>query len=259
MDTNLIITKIHTVFEGEFNPGIFEKKKIGRHSNCFVYFLYGKAKYTFKDHSFVVSPKNFFFLAKDSIYSIEIFEKTKYVCVDFDFSPSDVPIISSRFENVAPSIKSEFTKLFYVWNNKSRWHSPQTFEIVYSLYSEAIKAANKEYAKQSELFASATSFIFKHYTEPDFSVQDIANHLNISEVHLRRIFKFSVHTSPKKYINYLRLEKAKNMLHLSNFSISEIASSIGFDDPFYFSKLFKKETGLSPTEFRTQHLELLIK
>ena len=254
MNNDLIIAKIHTVFEGEFNPGMIGKKNIGRQSDCFVYFLYGEAEYNFDGYSFVANPKKIFYLAKDSIYSIKIHEKTKFICINFDFTSSEKPRTSCVFKNVMPAIGSEFKKLFYSWNQKGSWHSPQAFGILYNIYSEAIKSENKEYSKQNALFSKATSFIFEHYTESELSVQDIANHLNISEVHLRRIFKQSANTSPLKYIRYLRLEKARNMLNSSNLPIAEISNSVGFDDQFYFSKLFKKETGLSPTEFRTQYL-----
>ena len=61
----------------------------------------------------------------------------------------------------------------------------------------------------------------------------IAAHMRISETHLRRIFKQELNTSPIKYINNLKLEKAKNMLCLSNYSVNEIAYIVGFNDEFY--------------------------
>ena len=250
MNAELIINKIYAVFEGGFKEGFLARKNIGRHSDCFVYFVCGEAEYTFDDYSFIANPNNFFFLAKDSIYSIKVFEKVKFICVDFDFITADSPLLSSSFNNVSPSIKSDFTKLFYVWNKGSLWHNPQALGILYNIYSQGIKSQNKEYAKQNAIFSKATSFIFEHYTESTLSIQEIAKHLDISEVHLRRIFKISANISPAKYINFLRLEKAKNMLHSSNFTIAEIAESVGFDDQFYFSRLFKKETGLPPVSYR---------
>lgn len=250
MDRDLIITKIHAVFEGELKEGVLDKKNRGRYSDGFVYFVCGQAEYTFENYSFIANPNNFFFLAKDSIYSINVYEKVKFICIDFDFNAIDNPRLSSVFNNVAPSIKSDFTKLFNIWNKGILWHNAQSLGILYNIYSEGIKSENKEYAKRNAVFSKATSFIFDHYTEPTLSIQEIAKNLDISEVHLRRIFKVSANISPAKYINYLRLEKAKNMLHSSNLTIAEIADSVGFNDQFYFSRLFKKETGLSPVSYR---------
>ena len=77
-----------------------------------------------------------------------------------------------------------------------------------------------------------------------------ADYVGISETHLRRIFKQDFNISPIKYINCLKLDKAKNMLQSSNYTINEIALSVGYDDPYYFSRVFKRETGLSPSEYK---------
>lgn len=250
MDTDLIIRKIHSSFDGGFKVGVLDKKNIGRHSDGFIYFVSGKAEYVFDSYSFVADSKSFFYLAKDSIYSINVIEEVKFICVDFDFAPADKPRQSCVFNNLPPSIKTDFSKLFYLCNKSNPWHNAQAFGILYNIYSAGIKSENKEYSKKNQMFSKAASFIFEHYTEPELSVNEIANHLDISEVHLRRIFKASANISPVRYINFLRIEKAKNMLRSSNFTVAEIAESVGFEDQFYFSRLFKKETGLSPVSFR---------
>ena len=255
MENNLIISKIHNVFEGEFKPSILPKKNIGRHCEGFVYYLSGKAEYIFDDYSFVVDSKCFFYLAKDSIYQINVLENTKYICIDFDFCNCNDVLKSCSFKNVPANIKQDFIKAFFTWNKQSLWHEPQLFNILYKLYVNAIKSENKEYVKKNEIFSKITDIIFEHYTEPDFTVKTLASHMELSEVHLRRIFKSVVNTSPIRYINHLRLEKAKNMLISSNYTIAEIAISSGFTDPYYFSRFFKKELGISPSEYIKAKLE----
>ena len=252
METDLIITNVHTVFEGEFKPGALSRKSAGRHSDCFVVFLYGKAVYRFDGYAFTVTPKDFIFLAKDSLYQIEIAEKSKYICVDFDFASSEEPRKSCVFRNVSPTVKNSFRKMFYNWNKKEPWYMSQILGTVYELYTEGLRSGYRGQSRQNETFASLASYVLEHYCEPDFSVGELAAHSGFSEVHLRRVFQSAVNTSPVRYVNYLRLEKAKNMLTASNFSISEIAQSVGFSDPYYFSRLFKKEVGIAPAEYRKQ-------
>jgi len=249
MQTDLLITKAHKVFEGEFKPGELPPKNAGRVCDGFVLFVYGEAEYTFGDYRFTADEKSFFYLAKDSIYSIKIFKKCKYICVDFDFSPCGVPRESCVFRNVSPSVKNDFLKLFYIWNKKDPWYIPQAMELLYGLYSEGLRAVNR-YSGQKDTFSKIAAFVLERYTDPDFSVEDIAVRTGISQVHLRRLFKTARNTSPVRYVNYLRLEKAKNMLTASNFTIAEIALSVGFRDPYYFSRLFKKEVGITPMEYR---------
>lgn len=63
-------------------------------------------------------------------------------------------------------------------------------------------------------------------------------------------FKQLTHTTPMQYIVNLRLTNAMNMLENRNYNVAQIASAVGYDNPLYFSRLFKKHTGLSPTEYR---------
>lgn len=58
--------------------------------------------------------------------------------------------------------------------------------------------------------------------------------------------------SPLKYVLSLRIEEAKELLMYSSMSISEVAVSIGIAEPSYFSRIFRKYVGLSPTEYRNQ-------
>ena len=87
----------------------------------------------------------------------------------------------------------------------------------------------------------------------NISVAAIAKGSGFSESQVRRMFKAKLRVTPIKYINYLRLEKAKKMLTESNFSVFEIAFATGFEDQFYFSRIFKKQYGISPLSYRFEN------
>ena len=250
MENNLVISKIHTVYEGEFNPGFLNRKSVARPFNGFVYFIYGDVDYLFHDYSFNANPQNFICLTKGSIYDINIRKKSKFICVDFDFCGGSQNRKSEVYKINSSILKRNFSKLFYLWNQKIPWSVSEAFSVLYGLYSDAVKSTTKKYAKKNEFLSEITSYILSHYFEKDFSIKDIADYGGISETHLRRIFKQNLNISPIKYVNCLKLDKAKNMLQVSNFTINEIALSVGFDDPYYFSRFFKHETGLSPSEYK---------
>lgn len=251
MKNNLIIKNIRTVFDGKFNPGVLNAKSEGRHSACFVCYLYGKAEYVFGDYSFTAEPGGIIYLAKGSIYEIRVFEKSKFICIDFDFEEEESGLKKSNiFGTDSEYVASEFKKIFNVWNEKNLWYVSQTFSVLYTLYTEALKAENCAYSKKNRLFSKIRSYVLSNYKKHNFSVFDAACEFGISETYLRRLFKENLCVSPIKYINDLKLEAAKGMLAVSNYTISEIAQSVGFDDPYYFSRFFKKETGISPSEYR---------
>ncbi len=77
-----------------------------------------------------------------------------------------------------------------------------------------------------------------------------ADSCNISIYQFIRKFQKSMQTSPARYIEKLRIDKSKELLSDTDLTVSEISNVVGFNDPFYFSKVFKKNTGHSPVDFR---------
>ena len=256
MENNLAVIKILNIFEGEFIPGEIAMKKIGRHSDAFACIVSGKAEYIFDGYSFIGTPENFFYLAKGSLYAMRIHENSRYICIDFEFEEPSESRKSCLFTTGSATVKNEFERAFHLWAQKNPWYISDAMSMLYSLYSQGIKSLSKDYAKTSEKFSEIVAFILRNYSTPDFSVGDIADFAKVSEVHLRRIFKASLNTSPIRYVNLLRLEKAKNMLITSNYTVEEISFSTGFEDPYYFSRIFKKEYGVSPSKYRQQNGKL---
>lgn len=248
MDGELIITRIYTAYDGSFDLGTIRRRHIPRHCNGFVYFVYGGAEYFFDGYSFAADSKSFILLAKDSCYDIKIKEKSKYICVDFELENGGKPLKSEIFENISPLIKNEFFKLTLLWVRKAS--SAEKLACLYGIYSEAVRSKEKEYSREHRTITEIRAIIAERYTDPTFSVKSIHESVRLSETHLRRIFKNAFNTSPIKYINSLRLERAKNLLSDSNCAISEVAYSSGFSDPYYFSRFFKSEIGISPSEYR---------
>lgn len=93
------------------------------------------------------------------------------------------------------------------------------------------------------------AYIESNYWQ-NISVADLASVVNISESAMYKLFVSAISKSPKQYIKKRRMYHASMLLLNSDKSISDIAIETGFYDPFYFSKEFKKDFGLSPSEYR---------
>lgn len=83
--------------------------------------------------------------------------------------------------------------------------------------------------------------------------QDLARLLNVSPRYFGNMFSGLMGTPLTRYLNQRRILKAKEELFLTPLSIKEIAADVGFDDPFYFARTFRKFTGISPTQYRQKH------
>lgn len=100
--------------------------------------------------------------------------------------------------------------------------------------------------------ADAISYIDDHYTE-DISVSELAKMCFLSEAQLFRLFKREVGMPPVDYKNHLRIKKAQELLLGRECSIGEISTLVGFENPCYFSRCFKRITGMSAAEYRNKY------
>lgn len=89
----------------------------------------------------------------------------------------------------------------------------------------------------------------------NLSLTEIANAVNYNSTYLSRLFRQITGENLFQYILRMRIDKAKEYLTQGNESIQTIAERLGFDTSQYFSSVFKKQTGLSPREYRTRSLE----
>jgi AraC-like DNA-binding protein len=85
------------------------------------------------------------------------------------------------------------------------------------------------------------------------TVKDLASKVNLSPGYLSDLLKKETGLNAQDHIHYFLIEQAKNILAQTNKSVSEIAYSLGFEYPQYFSRLFKQKTGKTPLEFRNIH------
>ena len=106
-----------------------------------------------------------------------------------------------------------------------------------------------EQTTQNTLMSGAVQYIHAHISEP-LSLEAISEYLHISPSHLSRTFKKIYKESLTEYINKARVERAKEYLEYTDQMTYEVAEMTGYKDATYFSSIFKKYTGFSPTEYR---------
>ena len=125
---------------------------------------------------------------------------------------------------------------------------------VYALMDYTKEHSVGNAAVQNKLFDHAMKFIHSHLSEP-LSLDILSDHLHISPSHLSRTFKKVCGESLTEYINHMRVEKAKEYLLQKDILAYEVANLVGYNDATYFSSIFKKYTGVSPTEYRQNLLK----
>ena len=124
-----------------------------------------------------------------------------------------------------------------------------------SLYMKELIELFTRYATENEKgggngFVEKAIVDFHQSYHLPINVNEYAKSLNISSCWFIRCFKRYTGKTPQQYINEIRINKAKELLYSSSFTCNEIAHSIGYLDPLYFSRSFKQEVGLSPMAYR---------
>jgi two-component system response regulator YesN len=107
-------------------------------------------------------------------------------------------------------------------------------------------------SQHTKVIHQAKDYIDQHYMEPDLSLYEIASLVNLSSSHFSMVFSQETCQTFKEYLTTTRINKAKEMLRTTSLNSNDISYQVGFNDPHYFSYVFKKNTGISPTEFRAQ-------
>ena len=110
----------------------------------------------------------------------------------------------------------------------------------------------KREGKYDHIIVRAKNFIGKNYARSTLSLDEVANASNMSPCYFAVIFKQEVGKTLIEYLTALRMEKAKELLSISAMKSYEISYEVGYENPTYFSSLFKKNFGMSPTEYRKQ-------
>ncbi|WP_426452511.1 AraC family transcriptional regulator [Paenibacillus sp. S-38] len=85
-----------------------------------------------------------------------------------------------------------------------------------------------------------------------FSVADVADFVGLNRSYLCSLFKEHIHSSIQSYLVQYRIQKACELMNQRELSIGDIARSVGYEDPLLFSKMFRKNMGVSPKEYRTR-------
>ena len=104
--------------------------------------------------------------------------------------------------------------------------------------------------KNRSILKTAVDFIDEHYMDEDISLNTAANVANVSSNHFSALFSQNMGQTFIEYLTTLRMNKAKELLRCMGMRSSEIAGEVGYKDAHYFSYLFKKTQGMTPSEYR---------
>lgn len=124
--------------------------------------------------------------------------------------------------------------------------------LFHGLIEEMVMSAMRVHCHESEgLIEDAVAYIDGHYSQ-QFTIAQLAGQYGMEGKRFSELFQRYVGMSPIRYLTQLRINRSKELLRSCEFSVMQVAECVGYADPLYFSKLFKKRTGFSPTMFQAE-------
>lgn len=173
-------------------------------------------------------------------------------CINIAFT-SDSPLPSEllvKNYGTHPDFKILFSKIHKIWYYKHSGWYVKCMSLLYEILCK-IQTAETEYlsSNTNSIITPATDYIDAHFTEVNIDCRHLAKLCNVSYTYMSKIFVKRFGVTPNKYIMMKKIDYSCDLLNAQCYSIGKIAEMSGFVNTYYFSRVFKKLIGVSPTQY----------
>lgn len=281
----LIIKKLYTVHYFEFSS---EYKFVGEKHDFweFVYVDKGEVIITADEESFVLKQGNIVFHKPNEWHNIKANGKVapniaivtfECLCDAMKFFENRIAVVGQKQKDLISKIIEEYINAFSTplnnpYTNKLKKNENAPFGsaqlLKYYLCELLISflrndTQKKQQPMQSLNYANAMFKILVNYMEQNINknitLEELAHVGGMSKKTIENIFASNVGRSAIDYFIYLKIEYAKKYLRENNYNVTQIADMLGYANVHYFSRQFKKTTGMSPTEYAISIKTMLLR
>jgi len=164
----------------------------------------------------------------------------------------DKPIYSIGREE---SIIEAYEELYDLWLYRSRGYKEYASLLLHKILVEFyIVITGINFKRKDDIIHRAKMLVKYNLKSEKINFKEFAISENMSYENFRKRFKKETGFSPKQYFLMIKMNRAKERLLRPEVNIKELSFELGFEDPYYFSRFFKKKEGLSPTQFKKKNL-----
>ena len=229
-----------------------------RENFLFNYVISGKGIFQNKYDTYKVENGTGFFITPGELtfYKADKQNPWHYIWIGFNGSKAKdiIKTININAKNPLFTLTDSKNIISYVIDILDQYpklseNSLKYNSLLYFFLSNIVSKNKVEYTHQTNYVAKAQNYIIANLHEK-ISVNDLAKNLGINRSYLSTLFKSQTGISIKDYIINYKIQKSIELIKTTDLSIGEIARSVGYMDPLLFSKIFKKNKGISPLKYK---------
>lgn len=266
-DFDLTLSEVLLVHRNRLVEGFrFNDYRGGRRMDGLVLCVSGRGIFEFDGERLSLSAGQMMFLPTGSAYTVTCEDPIPFVhyTVNFrlsSFEPTEgtaaARILSGKRRFICTDgedgrMKACMEKLLSLWQAKRNGYRIMAKAAVYELLGAYLTGAGRA-LRDVEGYGKLRAA--KHVMDEDFchdhAISELAALCNLSQTHFRRLWRRVFGITPVAYLRSRRIARARDLLLSGLYSVSDAARESGFDDANYFSRVFRKETGLTPSEYMT--------
>lgn len=243
----------------------YRERPGGISQNILIYCIEGKGWLQLPSGSFTINPNEFLIIPADMAHKYGADESNPWTIYWAHFKGIQSAYFSSllskqykTFVNYTVFLDERIKIFDSMYRNLESGYSLDN--LVYSSVSFAYfltslsfteKFATAHHAIEKDVVDISIEYMQNNLLVP-LTLEDMASSVNLSVSHYSNVFRKKTGYSPMVYFNHLKIQHACQYLQFTTLRINEIASKIGIDDPYYFSRMFTKIMGISPLEYRNK-------
>lgn len=214
----------------------------------------GRTTYFCKGKKYVSDVKNMLFIDKNAKYQWHMDERGKCVMIEFEADMPETQFDFADFtlsDTAAKEVSALFLSAANLWDMKKDNYMLKCKALFYRILDKATAPEKQQYLPSSyrHTLEPVVNYIHINYSDRDITNETLAAIAGTSTVYFRKMFTKAYNVSPIRYLRSVRIKKAMELLISDAASISDIAEMAGYGSVYNFSKMFKAETGASPSEY----------
>jgi len=250
---NIVITDVPTAGSVFTDVGtvrnITEREAYG-----LIFSSTGRIEYYHEGRTYVTDSQHFLLAPKHASYSLKGIERDVSFVVNFECNLALTDFYSLPVLN--RSMIQDAERAVSLYRAQSTGWRTQALELLYRILSQFCKPYS--HGALPDHLTRAIAYFYEHYADATLTNAQVASHCGISQNYLQKEFIKRLSTSPKHFLQGVRIEKAKHLLSSTLLNVSEVGSAVGYASLYHFSRVFKQESGLSPTDYRKLQQSLVL-